>query len=90
MRTLAIMSVAVALALVVGVPLGILTSRSDRVEKVVRVLLDFAQVLPIFVYFSPAQIFFGIQLPPAVVVTFIYALPPAVRLTNLACARCRW
>lgn len=83
MRTLSIMSVAVALALVVGVPLGILTSRSDRVEKVVRVLLDFAQVLPIFVYFSPAQIFFGIQLPPAVVVTFIYALPPAVRLTNL-------
>lgn len=83
MRTLSIMTVAVALALVVGVPLGILTSRSDRVERVVRLLLDFAQVLPIFVYFSPAQIFFGIQVPPAVVVTFIYALPPAVRLTNL-------
>ncbi len=83
MRTLAIMTVAVSLALVVGVPVGILTSRSDRLERVVRVLLDFAQVLPIFVYFSPAQIFFGIQLPPAVVVTFIYALPPAVRLTNL-------
>ncbi|MEQ1699553.1 MAG: ABC transporter permease subunit [Ilumatobacteraceae bacterium] len=83
MRTLAIMSVAVILALLVGVPMGILTARSDRTERVVRVLLDFAQVLPIFVYFSPAQIFFGIQLPPAVVVTFIYALPPAVRLTNL-------
>jgi len=47
------------------------------------VLLDTAQVMPIFVYFSPVQIFFGLQFAPAVVVTVIYALPPAVRLTNL-------
>ena len=83
MRTLSIMAVAVAIALVLGVPLGILTARSDRAERVIRVLLDTAQVMPIFVYFSPVQVFFGIQLPPAVVVTVIYALPPAVRLTNL-------
>jgi len=83
MRTLAIMIVAVVIALLIGVPLGILTARSDRIERVVRVLLDTAQVMPIFVYFSPATIFFGIQFPPAVVVTVIYALPPAVRLTNL-------
>ncbi len=83
MRTLAIMMVAVVIALLIGVPLGIVTSRSDRIERVVRVLLDTAQVMPIFVYFSPATIFFGIKFPPAVVVTVIYALPPAVRLTNL-------
>ena len=83
MRTLAIMIVAVVIALLIGIPLGILTSRSDRIERVVRVLLDTAQVMPIFVYFSPATIFFGIKFPPAVVVTVIYALPPAVRLTNL-------
>ena len=83
MRTLAIMIVAVLIALLIGVPLGILTSRSDRIERLVRVLLDTAQVMPIFVYFSPATILFGIKFPPAVVVTVIYALPPAVRLTNL-------
>lgn len=83
MLTLAIMAVAVIIALVLGVPLGILTARSDKAERVVRVLLDTAQVMPIFVYFSPVQVFFGIQFPPAVVVTVIYALPPAVRLTNL-------
>lgn len=83
MRTLSIMTVAVIIALVLGVPLGIITSRSDRVERIVRVLLDTAQVMPIFVYFSPVQILFGIKFPPAVVVTVIYALPPAVRLTNL-------
>ncbi|MDP2291696.1 MAG: ABC transporter permease subunit [Actinomycetota bacterium] len=83
MRTLSIMTVAVVIALVLGVPLGIVTARSDRAERIVRVLLDTAQVMPIFVYFSPVQILFGIKFPPAVVVTVIYALPPAVRLTNL-------
>jgi len=83
MRTLSIMAVAVMIALVIGVPLGIWTARSDRAERVIRVLLDTAQVMPIFVYFSPVQIFFGIRFPAAVVVTVIYALPPAVRLTNL-------
>ncbi|MBI4933965.1 MAG: ABC transporter permease subunit [Actinobacteria bacterium] len=82
MITLAIMLVAVFIALVLGIPLGIWTSRSDRVEQVVRILLDTAQVLPIFVYFSPVQVLFSIQVPPAIVVTVIYALPPAVRLTN--------
>jgi glycine betaine/proline transport system permease protein len=82
MITLAIMLVAVFIALVLGIPLGIWTSRSDRVEQVVRILLDTAQVLPIFVYFSPVQVFFSIKVPPAIVVTVIYALPPAVRLTN--------
>ncbi len=83
MRTLSIMAVAVVIALLIGVPLGVLTARSDTAERVVRVLLDTAQVMPIFVYFSPVQIMFGIKFAPAVVVTVIYALPPAVRLTNL-------
>ena len=83
MLTLSIMLVAVAIALVIGVPLGILTARSDRAERIVRVILDTAQVMPAFVYFSPLQVAFGLQVPPAVMATVVYALPPAVRLTNL-------
>lgn len=83
MLTLSIMLVAVAIALLVGVPLGILTARSDRAERIVRVILDTAQVMPAFVYFSPLQVAFGLQVPPAVMATVVYALPPAVRLTNL-------
>ena len=83
MITLSIMLVAVFIALVLGIPLGIWTARSDKAERVIRILLDTAQVMPVFVYFSPVQVFFGIQVPPAIVVTVIYALPPAVRLTNL-------
>jgi glycine betaine/proline transport system permease protein len=82
MITLSIMTVAVVLALAVGVPLGIVAARSDKAERIIRVLLDTAQVMPIFVYFSPVVIFFSIKIPPAIVVTFIYALPPAVRLTT--------
>jgi glycine betaine/proline transport system permease protein len=81
MITLAIMIVSVAIALVIGVPLGIWSARSDRAERVIRILLDTAQVLPIFVYFSPAQVFFGIGYAPAVIVTVVYAVPPATRLT---------
>ena len=83
MRTLAIMTVAVIIALVVGIPLGVLSARSDRAERVLRVLLDTAQVMPIFVYFSPLVLFFGIKFAPAVMATVVFALPPAVRLTNL-------
>ncbi|MEI8239657.1 MAG: ABC transporter permease subunit [Actinomycetota bacterium] len=82
MITSSIMIVAVTIALVLGVPLGIWSARSDKAERVIRILLDTAQVLPIFVYFSPAQVFFGISFPPAVIVTVIYALPPATRLTT--------
>ncbi len=83
MVTLSIMLTAVAIALVIGVPLGIWTSRSDRAERILRTFLDTAQVMPVFVYFSPVTILFGIQYPPAVVATVIYAVPPAVRLTSL-------
>jgi len=81
MITLAIMIVSVAISLVIGVPLGIWSARSDKAERVIRILLDTAQVLPIFVYFSPAQVFFGIGYAPAVIVTVVYAVPPATRLT---------
>jgi glycine betaine/proline transport system permease protein len=82
MITLSIMIVSVTIALIGGIPLGIWAARSDMADRVIRILLDTAQVLPIFVYFSPAQVFFDIGFPPAVVVTVIYALPPATRLTT--------
>jgi glycine betaine/proline transport system permease protein len=83
MVTLSLMITAVVIALCIGVPLGIWTSRSDHAERVIRGVLDTAQVMPVFVYLIPVSVFFGLQGPPAVVATVIYAVPPAVRLTNL-------
>ncbi|MCB0196454.1 MAG: ABC transporter permease subunit [Anaerolineae bacterium] len=83
MLTLALMAVSVIIALLIGIPLGIMAARSDRFEAGLRPLLDVMQTLPAFVYLIPVLLFFGIARVPSVIATVIYALPPAIRLTNL-------
>ena len=81
--TASIMLVAVAISLVIGIPLGIWAGLSDRAERILRAFLDTAQVMPPYVYLLPLVVAFGIGIPPAVVATVIYAVPPAARLTSL-------
>ncbi|HEY0517958.1 MAG TPA: ABC transporter permease subunit [Ilumatobacteraceae bacterium] len=81
--TLAIMIVAVALAMLIGVPLGVWSGLSENVERRLRPVLDTAQVMPAYVYLIPCVAFFGIGVPAAVVAILIYSIPPAVRLTSL-------
>ncbi|HSH05280.1 MAG TPA: ABC transporter permease subunit [Anaerolineae bacterium] len=83
MQTLALMLVSVALALVIGIPVGIYASQNDRFERWLRPILDGMQTMPAFVYLIPVVFFFGIARVPSVVATVIYALAPAIRLTNL-------
>ncbi|MGI9028708.1 MAG: ABC transporter permease [Ilumatobacteraceae bacterium] len=80
--TLALMLVAVAVALVIGVPLGIWAGRNDRAERGLRGVLDTAQVMPAYVYLLPAVVVFGIGTPAAIVATVVFAVAPAVRLTS--------
>jgi glycine betaine/proline transport system permease protein len=87
MQTLALMSVSVFISLVIGIPLGILASRNDKLEATLRPLLDAMQTMPAFVYLIPVLLFFGIARVPAVIATVIYALPPSIRLTNLGIRR---
>jgi len=83
MTTLAIIVTAVAVSVIFGVPLGILAAKNDRFEASIRPVLDGMQTMPSFVYLIPAVFFFGLGKVPAVVATFIYAVPPCIRLTNL-------
>jgi glycine betaine/proline transport system permease protein len=83
MQTLALMLVAVALSLLVGVPLGILMGRSERVERVLTPMLDAAQIIPAFAYLMPVVIFFSVGPAAAVITTMVYSVPPAVRITSL-------
>lgn len=83
MSTLALMGVSVAFSIVIGVGLGVLSSQSDRVEAIVRPILDTMQTMPAFVYLIPAIFFFGIGGPSATMAIIVYAMPPVVRLTNL-------
>jgi len=81
--TLAIVSVCTLLCLLVGIPLGFLMARSDRVQSLVTPILDVMQTIPSFVYLIPVVMLLGIGKVPGLLAVVIYAIPPIVRLTNL-------
>ena len=83
MTTLAMIFTAVLFCMLIGIPLGILASRSNTFEIILRPVLDIMQTIPSFVYLIPVVMLFGVGLTPGVVATIIFALPPIIRLTNL-------
>ena len=83
METLSLVLVAAGAAVLIGIPLGILSARNARAEAVTRVFLDFMQTMPSFVYLIPVVIFFGLGNVPGMIATVVFALPPMVRLTTL-------
>ena len=83
MQTLALMAVATALTVVLGLPLGVLMSRQRRLRALLLPVLDVMQTLPSFVYLIPVLMLFGLGKVPAILATVVYALPPLVRLTEL-------
>ena len=83
MITLSLMLVAVMIALLIGIPLGIWAGLSDKADHVMRGFLDTAQVMPIYVYLLPLVVAFNIGAPTGVIATVIFAVPPAVRITSL-------
>ena len=83
METLALIIVSAFISLLVGIPIGILAARRERVNKILRPILDLMQTMPAFVYLIPAVLFFGMGKVPGAIATVIFSMPPAVRLTNL-------
>ncbi len=83
MMTLSLVIASTIIALLIGIPLGILAANNDRINAVIRVLLDFMQTMPSFVYLIPAVIFFSLGNVPGMIATVVFAMPPAIRLTNL-------
>lgn len=83
MSTLAIVLVSVVIALAIGIPLGIWAALSSPVSTAVRPVLDLMQSMPVFVYLIPAVFFFGVGTVPGIAATIVFAIPPAVRLTEL-------
>jgi len=83
MDTLGLVLASVLLAILIGVPTGILCSKSDTANKILHPVLDFMQTLPAFVYLIPAVLFFHLGPVPGVIATLVFSIPPAVRFTNL-------
>ncbi|MDY0407781.1 proline/glycine betaine ABC transporter permease [Virgibacillus soli] len=84
MTTIAIITFAVIICLIIGIPLGVWMAFSKGFSSVMRPLLDAMQTMPSFVYLIPAIFFFGLGNVSAIFATLIYALPPVIRLTELA------
>ncbi|GAA5027626.1 ABC transporter permease [Streptomyces siamensis] len=80
--TLSQVLAAVAVTLVLGFATGIAAARSERVERLLRPVLDVFQTMPQFVYLIPVVALFGVGRAPAVAAAVVYALPAVVRITT--------
>ena len=80
--TLTVIIASVIISILIGFPIGILVSSSNRLNTITRPVLDTMQTMPSFVYLIPAVMLLGLGNVPAVIATTIYAMPPIIRLTN--------
>ncbi|GAB3060537.1 ABC transporter permease [Virgibacillus ainsalahensis] len=83
MSTVTLVLLSSLLSIIIGVPIGILMSKSKIAQAIFTPILDFMQTMPAFVYLIPAVAFFGIGMVPGVFASLIFATPPTVRFTNL-------
>lgn len=83
MKTIAMIIVATITSIIIGIPIGIIASRSRRVRLVLSPVLDVMQTMPSFVYLIPVVMLLGIGKVPGLIAVVIYAVPPVIRLTDL-------
>ncbi|ODT04851.1 MAG: choline ABC transporter permease subunit [Mesorhizobium sp. SCN 65-20] len=82
-ETLVLVVAASAASMAIGVPLGIWAAHNPKVYRILLPVLDLMQTLPTFVYLIPVLTLFGLGNAPGLIVTIIFVIPTAVRLTHL-------
>lgn len=82
-QTLAIVIMSGLFTIIIGIPVGIWCAQRETVQKIVTPILDFMQTMPAFVYLIPSILFFGIGVVPGIIASFIFAIAPTIRMTNL-------
>lgn len=83
LNTISLIFVSSLVSVILGIPLGILSAKSETANAILKPILDFMQTMPAFVYLIPAVAFFGIGVVPGVFASVIFSLPPTVRFTDL-------
>ena len=84
MQTLSIIFVCTTISVLLGVPIGIAMSKSDRLQKAVVPILDLLQTLPSFVYLIPLIFLFSVTESKLYGIAIIlYAIVPVIRLPDL-------
>ncbi len=83
MDTFSQVLIAILFTIAIAVPLGVLSSRSDRAQAILRPLLDTLQTIPPFVYLVPTIMLFNVGRVPGLIASVLYALPPGIKLVDL-------
>lgn len=78
---------AVVLCILIGLPIGIWASRSERVARVVLGICDTLQTFPSFIYLIPVIMLLKVGDLSNIVAILAYASVPAVRYTYLGIKR---
>ena len=82
MITVYLCGISVMIAALIGIPIGILAARNDRVHRVVQAGVDTLQTLPSFVYLIPVVMLFRVGDFSAMIAIIAYAIAPAIRYTD--------
>ncbi|MBY6058756.1 ABC transporter permease subunit [Leisingera daeponensis] len=82
MSTVYLCSLGVVSAIVVGMPLGVLSAKSRLVASVVMPVVNTLQTLPPFLYLVPAIMMFGTGDFSAFFAIFLFAVVPMVRYSE--------
>ncbi len=83
MQTLTLVLGSCFVCMAIGVPLGIFSAHHPRFYRWLTPVLDLMQTLPTFVYLIPVLVLFGLGMVPGLVATVTFAMPAAIRLTEL-------
>ncbi len=87
LETVSLVLLSTGLSLAVGVPVGVLCAESPAWRSAITPVLDYMQTTPAFVYLIPSVLFFGVGTAPGVLATFMFAMPPPARATQLGIAQ---
>jgi len=82
MVTLYLCGLSVVIACLIGIPIGILAARNERVHRIVSVVIDTLQTLPSFVYLMPVVMLFRVGDFAAMLAVIAYAVTPIIRYTD--------
>jgi glycine betaine/proline transport system permease protein len=72
---------AVSIAMLIGLPLGIVASRTEKWSRRILLVCDTAQTFPSFIYLIPAIMLFGITDIAVIFSILIFAMVPLTRYT---------
>ena len=81
MVTVYLCGIGVGLAALLGIPVGIVAARNERLWRFTQGVIDTLQTLPSFVYLIPVVMLFRVGDFSALIAIVAYAIVPAIRYT---------